>query len=486
MPTDGGVTWRIERVCGGVRMALLVGRPGLVPVQSQGAQQEPPPRILLDAAPRAIEYQLGRLTNAELARVERKPDDPRYRLVYVALLTRKGLGREYFDEALAALPKHGQGHAGPACCSRRCPRSPPTDEETADKLLRRRCSRSRLTRSARRARRSTRPIEARRPRRGSLQAAYGGMMLADGDAKPVWDAAAEARRPPDRVAAQRATPGQGAGRAGAAVRSRLPPSWPRPRIPPLARPRSDRAGLDAAGCGDVQAARTGDSREHRSRRSRAAAIRALAAHAQGGVARSASRAAGRARCVDVARATSRPDQRTEPDSIDAMQLAEKLADALPDEARRAARRDLRALGVQVVRIQTRPRTDVVRREMVRGRSRQAACRSCSRTPMRCRTTCWSVKPGSLQEVGNGGGAMPVSADPDVKPFVPGQPARACKRPACSIGARPSASVSLPRPNPASTPSSARSLATGCACTASCSWSPTWTRGRPSPRCRPTR
>ena len=53
--------------------------------------QDPPPRILLDQPLRAVEYQLGRLTNDELARVERKDSDVRYRPVYFALLTRKGL-----------------------------------------------------------------------------------------------------------------------------------------------------------------------------------------------------------------------------------------------------------------------------------------------------------------------------------------------------------------------------------------------------------
>ena len=38
-------------------------------------QQEPPPRILLDQSPKAVEYQISRLTNDELARVERQPGD---------------------------------------------------------------------------------------------------------------------------------------------------------------------------------------------------------------------------------------------------------------------------------------------------------------------------------------------------------------------------------------------------------------------------
>src|SRR5688500_11081595 len=76
-----------------------------VSARAQGGTQPPAPKILLDQSPRAIEYQLNRLSNDELTRVERQATDPKYRLVYYALLTRKGIGREYLDEALAALTK---------------------------------------------------------------------------------------------------------------------------------------------------------------------------------------------------------------------------------------------------------------------------------------------------------------------------------------------------------------------------------------------
>jgi hypothetical protein len=78
---------------------------GLVLARACGARQsDAPVRILLDQPPRAVEYQLGRLTNDELARIERR-EEAKYRLVYVALLTRSGLARELRDEAVAALVK---------------------------------------------------------------------------------------------------------------------------------------------------------------------------------------------------------------------------------------------------------------------------------------------------------------------------------------------------------------------------------------------
>ncbi len=77
-----------------VMPALLLGCPAVAwPAVSHWRRTARRARILLDQPPRAVEYQLGRLTNDELVRVERKDDDVRYRPVYFALLTRKGLPR---------------------------------------------------------------------------------------------------------------------------------------------------------------------------------------------------------------------------------------------------------------------------------------------------------------------------------------------------------------------------------------------------------
>ena len=117
-----------------VPVVLLLGLPPAVRSNPQAAGQEAAPRILLDAAPRAIEYQLGRLSNAELVRVERKPEDPRYRLVYYALLTRKGLGREYVDEALVALVKIDKASQTTVLLEA-LSKIDAEDEETAGRLL---------------------------------------------------------------------------------------------------------------------------------------------------------------------------------------------------------------------------------------------------------------------------------------------------------------------------------------------------------------
>ena len=97
------------------------------------AQQADRPHILLDQSLRAVEYQLNRLTNDELSRVERKTDEAKYRPVYVALLTRKGMAKEFRDEAVAALVK--MDRATPArVLLDALGRIPVSDEATADKL----------------------------------------------------------------------------------------------------------------------------------------------------------------------------------------------------------------------------------------------------------------------------------------------------------------------------------------------------------------
>ena len=76
-----------------------------VAVRADAAQQPPAPKILLDASPRAVEYQLGRLTQrrARPRRAQgRRPEVP---AGVLRAADAQGPGREYFDEALAALTK---------------------------------------------------------------------------------------------------------------------------------------------------------------------------------------------------------------------------------------------------------------------------------------------------------------------------------------------------------------------------------------------
>lgn len=61
------------------------------------------PHIFLDNEPSVVAYQLQRLSNEQLAEVERDAGDPKYRPVYEALVAREGLASKYRREAILAL-----------------------------------------------------------------------------------------------------------------------------------------------------------------------------------------------------------------------------------------------------------------------------------------------------------------------------------------------------------------------------------------------
>jgi azurin len=113
-------------------------------------------------------------------------------------------------------------------------------------------------------------------------------------------------------------------------------------------------------------------------------------------------------------------RRADQAALDAMQLAEKLTAALPDARRLAVRRDLRALGVQVVRISTVPEQmafDVRWFAVQAGRPVQIAMTNADTMPHNLVVGA----PGSLQTIGAAAMSMAMPADSDAKPFVPESP-----------------------------------------------------------------
>jgi azurin/DNA-binding transcriptional ArsR family regulator len=391
--------------------------PGPAPTVA-GKAQEPPPRILLDATPRAIEYQLGRLSNAELTRVERKADDPRYRPIYYALLTRKGLGREYFDEALAALTTMEKASPTQVLIEA-LPKVGADDRETAEKLLRVLLGQ---------------PVDALRKERDKfatavgvaggvgaappplvLRAAYGGMMLADGSPQRAWQSAES--REGHLLELLRSVPHIGGApelraRLSEALTALLASTQDVPTraaaLTALASARPDAATFRLL-AREVQAS---DSELQ------AAAIQSLQ-HVPRDVWPKAD-VEPLVRTIVALVAKAGPEGRTEPAMIEAIQLAEKLADGLSDEPRRAIRRDVRALGVQVVRIETIPEQmafDVKWFAVEAGKPVQIVLYN----PDAMSHNLILSKPGSLKEIGTAASTMTLSADPDAKPYVPDTP-----------------------------------------------------------------
>jgi azurin len=397
-------------LCVAAAAGILLSAP---PPAAQTPAGQDAPRILFTASPRAVEYQLNRLTNHDLIRVERSENDLKYRPVYVALLTRRGLGREYFDEALAALGRMDK--ASPArVLLDALAKVAPEDVETADKILRFLFAQPVL------ALRSERGAFARAVDLASppfvLRGAYGGMMLADGEHTRAWEIAVKREGHLSellRCVPQLAPAAEVRGRLFEPIAALLTSAADAPTrtaaLAALGSTRQDAATFRLLAQEVITGADAG---------MRAAAVRSLTLIPAS--AWPAGEVEPLARAIVAQVEKTAPSRRTEPDTIEAIDLGEKLADALGDEPRRAVRRDLRALGVQVVRIETVPEKmafDLKWFAVEAGKAVQIVLFN----PDAMSHNLLISKPGSLQEVGTLASTMTLSADPKVKPYVPDTP-----------------------------------------------------------------
>jgi azurin len=408
VPNGEPAGWLRRAACTAFVIVVACAMPALA--------QAPAPRILIDQPLVAVEYQLRRLTNDELARVERKAGDPRYRPVYLALLTRRGLGPDLREEAVAALTKldgvsRAQAIAGALA------RLPQDDTATIGALLtmlfaeppagfaKERALFAKLAEDPA----ATQPV---------LAAAYGAMLMADGNGDVVWPAASGRKQLAALVRALAYMPWRGAlapmasnvaARAATLVEDDDDPAVRSLAMAALAAIRPDAATFRVLAAEIVPSASFED---------RDAAIRAIGTLPREVWPADQIEPLAR-RIIDIVRGVPEA-ARTEPGVRDAIELGGRLADALPDAAGRAVRRDLRALGVQVVRIAA------VREEMrfdrrwfavQAGRPVEIVLVNPDVMPHNLVVG----RPGALEEIGTTGSAMPMPADPAAKPFVPDSP-----------------------------------------------------------------
>ena len=180
------------------------------------ARAQDAPRILLDQPARAVEYQLGRLTNEELILVERKDTDPKYRLVYFALLTRKGMPPQYRDEAIAALVKLDKSSRTRVLLDALA-KVPADDPATGDKLLS--LLLNQPPASLRADREAILELLGTASEPFVLRGGYAAVMLADGSFKDAWELAS--KRDGHLAELLRATPQLPAAGDGAKLREQL-------------------------------------------------------------------------------------------------------------------------------------------------------------------------------------------------------------------------------------------------------------------------
>ncbi len=397
----------------------ILGAMLLWPPPAAADQDAAAARILLDQPPRAIEYQLRRLSNEQLLGVERKDDDVKYRLVYYALLTRQGLAREFRDEALAALTKIDQ--ASPTrVLLEALARVPAEDGLTAERLSGILLGQPAATLRGQREVLAQAIAAAVSPM--VLRAAYAGVIIAEGHPGGAWQMAV--KHEGHLVELLRGVPLLSAAAGGA---DELRASLFEPIAALLGETRDSgtrAAAIAALGwtrrdaetfnllAQEVQNPKAGSDE------TRAAALASLQLIPErvwpAGEIDPLARA-----IVALVKATP-PDRRTESRIIEAIQLGERLAAALPRESGVGVRRELRALGVHVVRIDTvveQMRFDLAWFVAEAGKPVQIILNNPDPMPHNLVVT----KPGSLQEIGKAATTMPMPSDPEVKPYVPDSP-----------------------------------------------------------------
>ncbi len=377
------------------------------------ALQAPPPKVLLDQSPKAIEYQLGRLTNEELARVERQPNDPKYRPIYYAILTRPGMPKNLRQEALGVLTKM-DGVTPSQVLLQGLPRlKPEEDQPTAGQLLELLFAQPA---DAIRAQRDIFVKVASDPQPFVRSAGYGAMMIADGDPAQAWQAAEKDGHAADLLRAVPSLPAAGdlRGKLFAPIATLLSGT-------PDAATRA--AAITALGFSGDQAAFDLIARELDPARGADPAVRTAAVAALARIPEPAWPKAGiepAARSLVSMLKDTPADHRTDPAAVSAVQLGEKLAATLPDAARRSVLKDLRALGVRIVTIDTVPEQilyDLKWFVVEAGKPVQIVLNNADTMPHNVVIG----QPGSVKEIGTAGATVMPTSDPNAKAYVPDSP-----------------------------------------------------------------
>lgn len=398
--------WLLHRALAASVIALmLAAAPASTELSHQDASA---PRILFNVPSRAIEYQLSRLSNEELMLVERKENDIRYRPVYLALLTRSGLPSQYRDEALRALI--AMERSSPTRVILEALGKVRTDSPLAgDKLL------GMLYAQPQESLTKERDVFLKATDTGESEvrrAAYGALIQIDQSPEAAWQMAAE--RPGHLSDLLRSVPHLGKSDAlfakiSALIQSSSDQSLRAVALSVIAHTRADAATFDLL----AREVLNGNDPH-----ATAAAIRGLQILPEDVWPPATLEPLARAIVANVERLPA--GSRTQPPALDALQFGQRLAARLPADIGRAVRRDLRGLGVQVVRIQTIPEKlafDLRWFVVEAAKPVQIVLVNPDAMPHNLLITA----PGALETIGTTAATMAMPTDPAVKPFVPNSP-----------------------------------------------------------------
>lgn len=386
--------------CGGIGFA------------QESAPQETP-HIFLDKNPRIIAYQLKRLTNPQLISLERKPDDAKYRPIYEAILTRKGMDRKYRDEAVAALAQINKSDPVVEILNA-IGQIDPEDKATSSELIGMLMAQKPAQLAAQREKIQSLATESQSD--VVKQAAFGALAVADQKPDPVWQFASA--HPGGLVALLKGVPLINDPHVRAGFYD---------QIHPLVQKAPD----DAAQIAAIDAISSIPGHEADVFNELAGLVKSGKAEVRDAAIRSIRRIPAdkwpqdqieplAKQIVELVKQTP-ADQRTTPQMAQAVQLGNDLAGELADEQGLPIKKSLRELGVRVVVIRTyreQMQYDTRYFAVQAGKPVQLILENGDAMPHNLVITA----PGAMQEVAVAAGQMPPPSDLNTKTaYVPQSP-----------------------------------------------------------------
>jgi azurin len=386
-------------------------------VPSWAADAPPDPaavakRVSLGKSDKIVEFQLKRLTNAELLVVPRQTDDAKYKPVYAAILVRKGVERKHRQEAADGLAKLNRSDAVVEILDG-IGKADKDDAATQADLVGLLLAQKPAALAGQKAKIEALAAESQSD--SVKEAAYAALVVADVKPDAVGQSAVGK---PDALPLLL---------GGVAM---LPGETLRAAFYPQVKPLDDKApdektrvaAIDAIGNIPGHDADTFATLaklvEGEKGEVRAAAVRSIRRLPADKWPKDAVEPLANG-IVKIVAATPGTDRAT-PAAIEMIQLGEELSAALPKDKGTPIRKSLRELGVRTVLIRTLKEQmayDLRYFAVQAGKPVQIVLVNDDAMPHNVVITA----PGAIQEIGVAGGSMQPPADPNAKAFVPDSP-----------------------------------------------------------------
>jgi azurin len=377
------------------------------------AQQDAAPQIFLDRSPQIVAYQLKRLNNQQLLNVERKTSDPKYKPVYEAILTRKGIDKKFREESVATLAQLNKSDAVVELLSA-IGKTDPEDKSTPRELIGLLMAQKAADIAKQRDKIQSMATEGQTDL--VKQAAYAALAVADQKPDTVWDFAAKNDQGTPNLLSGVAFINDGKLRSAFFN-----------KVNPLVTKAPDEATQVAA----VDVVGMMPGHEADAFKELAGLIRGPAGAVRDAAVRSIRRIPADKWPQDQIEPLAKDivklvkdtpaDQRTTPQAAQAVQLGNDLSQELADEQGLPIRKSLRELGVRVVVIRTlreQMQYDTRYFAVQAGKPVQVILQNDDAMPHNLVIT----TPGAMQEIAVAAGQMPAPDEGNAKSaYIPQSP-----------------------------------------------------------------